>query len=100
MLWWVPEATPEAAVQGYLRGLAGAEDRLQADLPKYLPLWKHCVPAEFQDRDWDFSRFTRGERFVHQPITREEFDEVLQQVERWGLDQYLKGRSFDELVYK
>jgi hypothetical protein len=32
------------------------------------------------------------------PIPREEFTEVLDQVKRWGLDLYLKGRSFDNLV--
>jgi hypothetical protein len=63
-------------------------------------LWKECVPAEFQDREWDFSRFSRGERFVYKPIQREEFEEVLRQVERWGLDDYLKDRSFDSLVYR
>jgi NitT/TauT family transport system substrate-binding protein len=99
-LWWVPEAAPETAVRGYLRALDRAEQALAADLPKYLPLWKHCVPPEFQDREWDFTRFGRGERFVYQPITREEFDEVLEQVQRWGLDQYLKDRSFDNLVYR
>jgi hypothetical protein len=99
-LWWVPRGAPAAGVTGYLRALDHAERALQADLPKYLPLWKHCVPPEFQDRPWDFSRFTRGERFVYQPIAREEFDEVLAQVERWGLDEYLKDRSFDNLVYR
>jgi len=99
-LWWVPESTENTAVRGYLRGLDRAEQVLEADLRKYLPLWKHCVPPEFQDRDWDFSRFSRGERFVYQPILREEFNEVMQQVERWGLDQYLKDRSFENLVYR
>jgi NitT/TauT family transport system substrate-binding protein len=99
-LWWVPESAPETAVRGYLRSLDLAERALDADLPKYLPLWKYCVPPEFQDRNWDYRRFSRGERFVYQPITRKEFDEVLQQVERWGLDQYLKDRSFDNLVYR
>jgi NitT/TauT family transport system substrate-binding protein len=99
-LWWVPESAPENAVRGYLRGLDRAERALEADLSKYLPLWKHCVPPEFQDRDWDYARFTRGERFVYQPITREEFDEVFEQVQRWGLDQYLKDRSFEDLVYR
>jgi hypothetical protein len=41
----------------------------------------------------------RGERFVYQPIPRQEFDEVLEQVTRWGLDQFLKDRSFDALRY-
>src|SRR6185369_13055607 len=92
-LWWVPETASETAVRGYLRGLDRAERELEANLAKYLPLWKHCVPPEFQDRDWDYSKFTRGERFVYQPITREEFEGVLDQVGRWGLDQYLKDRS-------
>jgi NitT/TauT family transport system substrate-binding protein len=98
-LWWVPESAAENAVRGYLRGLDRAERALEADLPKYLPLWKECVPAEFQDREWDYNRFSRGERFVYKPIQREEFEEVLQQVERWGLDDYLKDRSFENLVY-
>ena len=49
---------------------------------------------------WDFSRFTRGERFVYQPIPRTEFDEVFQQVKRWGLDDHLKERKFENLVYR
>src|ERR1700675_2166219 len=92
-LWWVPESAPEAGVTGYLRALDRAERALQADLPKYLPLWKHCVPPEFQDREGDYCVFSRGERFVCQPIPREEFDGVFEQVKRWGLDDYLKERS-------
>src|SRR5215813_11871531 len=99
-LWWVPGSAEASAVRGYLRGLDHAERALELDLQKYLPLWKHCIPPEFQNQHWDFSRFSRGERFVHQPILREEFDEVMQQVERWGLDQYLKDRSFENLVYR
>ncbi len=98
-LWWAPREAPRAEVLSYLRGLDRAERVLQSDLARFLPLWKHCVPPDFQDRDWDFSRFTRGERFVYEPITRKEFDEVFAQVERWGLDQYLKDRAFDNLVY-
>jgi hypothetical protein len=48
---------------------------------------------------WDFSKFGRGERFVNTPLPREEFGEVFAQVERWGLDQYLKNRSPDTLAY-
>jgi NitT/TauT family transport system substrate-binding protein len=98
-LWWAPESAPETAVRGYLRALERAERALQTDLPKYLPLWKHSVPPEFQDREWDFSTFTRGERFVSEPITLGEFEEVLRQVERWDLDQYLQERSFEKLVF-
>jgi NitT/TauT family transport system substrate-binding protein len=98
-LWWVPESAPPEGVRGYLRALDRAERALQADLAKYLPLWRHSVPPEFQDRPWDFDRFSRGERFVSRPIPRGEFDEVLEQVQRWGLDQFLKERAFDKLAY-
>jgi NitT/TauT family transport system substrate-binding protein len=100
-LWWVPENAPLEDVRGYLRGLDRAEKALQENLPKYLPLWKHCIPAEFENvHPWDFSRFSRGEHFVYQPIPKREFDETLEQVERWNLDQYLKERSFEKLVYR
>jgi NitT/TauT family transport system substrate-binding protein len=99
-LWWVPETAADDAVRGYLRALDRAERLLEADLARYLPLWKQCVPPEFENHDWDYGKFTRGERFVYQPISREEFDSVLEQVERWGLDQYLKDRSFESLVYR
>lgn len=100
-LWWVPETAEMEGVRAYLRGLARAEEALQADLPKYLHLWKIAIPAEFQDvHPWDFRRFSRGERFVYQPLPRSEFDDILQQVQRWGLDDYLKERSFEKLTYR
>ena len=97
-LWWVPENSPSEVVSSYLRALDRAERALEADLPKYLPLWKYAVPPEFGAREWNFSRFGRGERFVYEPISREEFNEVFDQVKRWGLDQHLKERSFESLA--
>ena len=98
-LWWSPANAAPDVVRGYLNALQRAEEALEADLPKYLPLWKISVPAEFENlRPWDFSRFTRGEKFVYEPLPREEFDDTLAQVERWGLDQHLKERDFDRLV--
>jgi ABC-type nitrate/sulfonate/bicarbonate transport system substrate-binding protein len=100
-LWWVPETAPIEDVRAYLRGLDRAEKALNSNLEKYLPLWKKAIPPEFQNAHrWDYSRFTRGERFVYQPIPRKEFDETLEQVKRWNLDQYLKERSFENLVYR
>src|SRR5262249_15999953 len=85
---------------GYLRALDRAEAALDADLAKYLPLWKLAVPAEFENHHpWDFSKFGRGERFVYETIPRAEFDEVMDQVKRWGLDQYLKDRNYEKLSY-
>lgn len=99
-LWWVPENAAPGVVRGYLNALQRAEEALEADLPKYLPLWQIAIPAEFEKlHPWDFSKFTRGERFVYKPIPREEFDDTLAQVKRWGLDQHLKETSFDRLVH-
>ena len=59
------------------------------------------MPPEFKDaHKWDYSQFTRGERFVYQPIPQREFDETLEQVKRWDLDQFLKERTFEKLVYR
>lgn len=97
-IWWVPGDMPAAVLTKYLTALNRAEQALQADLPKYLPLWRQSVPPEFQGTNWDYSKFTRGERFVYEPIPREEFNEVMKQVERWGLDQHLKERKFENLI--
>jgi hypothetical protein len=100
-LWWVPENAPLEDVRAYLRGLDRAEKALQSNLAKYLPLWKNCIPPDFEGMyAWDFGKFTRGERFVYQPIPQSEFDQTLEQVKRWNLDQYLKEKSFEKLVYR
>jgi hypothetical protein len=99
-LWWVPANAAPGGVRGYLNALQRAEEALEADLPKYLPLWQTSIPAEFENaHPWDFSKFTRGERFVYKPLPREEFDDTLAQVKRWGLDQHLKETSFDKIVH-
>ena len=80
-LWWVPENAPLEDVRAYLRGLDRAEKALNQNLAKYLPLWKNCIPPDFENvHRWDFSKFTRGERFVYQPIPQSEFDQTLEQV--------------------
>ena len=100
-LWWVPETAELDDVRAYLRGLDRAEKVLNSNLQKYLPLWEKCIPPEFKDaHKWDFARFTRGERFVFKTIPRTEFDDTLAQVKRWGLDDHMKERSFEKLVYR
>jgi NitT/TauT family transport system substrate-binding protein len=100
-VWWVPEHAAPEVVHGTMRALNRAEQALQADLAKYLPLWKLAVPPEFENfHSWDFTKFGRGERFVDQPLPREDFDEVFAQVQRWGLDQYLKDREPQTLSYR
>jgi hypothetical protein len=98
-LWWVPEGASAEVVTGYLRALDRAEQAMDGDLEKYLPLWKLAVPAEFENTHaWDFNRFGRGERFVYRMLPHSEFDEVMAQVKRWGLDQYLKDTRFESLA--
>jgi hypothetical protein len=84
-----------------MRALNRAEQALNIDLAKYLPLWRFAVPPEFENyHSWDFTKFGRGERFVNQPLPREDFDAVFAQVQRWGLDQYLKDREPETLSYR
>jgi NitT/TauT family transport system substrate-binding protein len=97
-IWWVPDDMPTDVLRKYLRALDRAEDALEANLQKFLPLWNLAIPPEFQDRRWDFSKFSRGERFVYKPVPKEEFEEVMQQVTRWGLDQHLRERQFEKLI--
>jgi NitT/TauT family transport system substrate-binding protein len=98
-LWWVPDGFDPAATKGFLRALDRAEKALDADPAKYMPLWKLAVPADFENyHKWDFSKFGRGERFVYKTIPHSEFDEVMDQVKRWKLDDFLKDRTFEGLA--
>jgi hypothetical protein len=98
-LWWVPDGFPPEATKAYLRALDRAEKAMDADLPKYLPLWKLAVPAEFENyHKWDFSKFGRGERFVYKTLPHSEFNEVMDQVKRWDLAQFLKDKSYEGLA--
>ena len=97
-LWWVPDGFDPQTTAAFLRALDRAEKAMDADPAKYMPLWKLAVPAEFESyHPWDFSKFGRGERFVYKTIPNSEFDEVMDQVKRWNLDQFLKDRSFEKL---
>jgi len=98
-LWWVDERTPPAVLKAYFRALQRAEEAIVANTAKYLPLWRHSNPPEFANQKWDYSKFSRGERFINKPIPRAEFDELMKQVERWGLDNYFEARNFDQLAY-
>jgi NitT/TauT family transport system substrate-binding protein len=99
-LWWVPETASPETVRAYLNALDRAEKAMDADLQRYLPLWKHAVPADFQEyHAWDFSKFGRGERFVYEMLPREEFTDILHMVERWGLDDFMKERRMEKLVH-
>lgn len=97
-LWVVPSTADRALMDAYFRVLERADADLATDPASCLPLWHYSVPAEFQNRAWDFSRFDVGERFYYAPLDRAEFDEILQAAQRWGLDDYMQVRSFEELA--
>ena len=98
-LWWVPDGAAPAVVRAYLNALQRAEEALDKDVEKFLPLWKLAVPAEFESHHaWDFAKFGRGERFVYKAIPQSEFDDTMAQVKRWELDQFLKERDFGRLT--
>jgi NitT/TauT family transport system substrate-binding protein len=99
-LWWVPQSSPPEVVHGYMRALKRAEQALEADLPRYLPLWKLAVPSEFEDvHAWDFSKFGRGERYIDEPLPKDDFGAVFEQVQRWKLDDFLKEKRPEQLAY-
>ena len=56
------------------------------------------MPSEFKSHPWDYNRFDLGERFFYQPLPRAEFDEIVQQVERRGLDDFMAEKAFDSLA--
>jgi NitT/TauT family transport system substrate-binding protein len=97
-LWVVPPAADRALVDAYFRVLQRADADLERDPAGCLPLWRSSIPAEFQDRQWDFARFDIGERFFYAPLGRDEFAELLAAAQRWGLDDYMRSRTFDELA--
>src|SRR6476619_1904211 len=43
-LWWVPDRTAPETLRAYLNALDRAEKAMDADIEKYLPLWKMAVP--------------------------------------------------------
>jgi len=99
-LWWVPETASPQVVRAYLNALDRAEKAMDANPQKYLPLWKNAIPAEFENyHAWDFAKFGRGERFIYRMLPREEFDDILAMVKRWGLDDFMNERRMEKLVY-
>ena len=97
-LWWTPPAMDPELLEAYFRVLDRAEADLQRDAARYLPLWRYSIPPEFEDRHWDYSRFHEGEHFVHQPFPMDKYRELLDQMERWGLDDVMEDKTFEHLV--
>ena len=97
-LWVVPTDADRDVLAGYFHILHRADEDLDRDPASCLPLWRNSIPAEFQDRRWDFARFNVGERFHYLPVAQAEFGELLSAAERWGLDDYMQSKVFEELA--
>jgi NitT/TauT family transport system substrate-binding protein len=97
-LWWVDDRHDRALLDAFFRVLQRADQELARDPASCLPLWHYSVPPEFKDHPWDYSRFDLGERFHYEPLPRAEYEEIVQQVERWGLDDHMVEKSFDSLA--
>lgn len=97
-LWVVPPELDRATLDSYFKVLQQADADLERDPASCLPLWRNSIPEEFKDRHWDFTRFDPGERFFYEPLSRGEFDELVEASHRWGLDDYMASRSFEDLA--
>jgi hypothetical protein len=97
-IWVVPPTADRALVDAYFHVLQRADADLDLDPASCLPLWRNSIPTEFLESQWDFAKFDIGERFFYAPVGREEFDELLQAAQRWGLDDFMHSRTFDELA--
>jgi NitT/TauT family transport system substrate-binding protein len=97
-LWQAPSQGDRAMLDAYFRVLQRADADLDTDPASCLQLWHYSIPAEFKDHPWDFSRFDVGERFFYAPLPRKEFDQILNDVERWGLDDHMQQKAFEELA--
>jgi len=97
-LWWTPPAMDSELLSAYFRVLARAEQDLQRDAKHYLPLWHYSIPAEFAGRNWEYSRFHEGEHFVYERFPMDKYEEVVAQMERWGLDDVMDDKTYDHLV--
>jgi len=97
-LWVVPADFDSASLEAYFEVLERADADLDRDPASCLPLWHYSIPPEFQENGWDYSLFDPGERFFHQPLPRAEFDRLLSEAERWGLDDQMQSKAFDDLA--
>ena len=97
-LWWVDERSDADVLRRYFTALARAEEALDRDLTKYLPLWHKCIPPEFKDRTWRVERWGPGERFVFARYPEEKLQEVLDAINRWGMGAKMTEQNLDRLA--
>jgi NitT/TauT family transport system substrate-binding protein len=99
-LWWVNDKTADPdSMERYLRAMDRAEEVLEIDLDRYLPLWEQSTSASLKKHNFDYAAFGRGERFVRGPLGHEAFEKLIAQSNRWGLDNHVTERSYEKLVF-
>jgi len=97
-LWWVDERSDPDVLRRYFTALARAEQALDRDLARYLPLWHKCIPREFKDRPWRVETWGAGERFVFARYPEEKLREVLDAINRWGMGTKMADQNLDRLA--
>ena len=97
-LWWVDERSDPDVLRRYFTALGRAEEALDRDLPKYLPLWHKCIPPEYKDRTWRVETWGPGERFVFARYPEEKLREVLDAINRWGMGAKMAEQNLDRLA--
>jgi hypothetical protein len=96
-LFWVSPGIPAGARQAYFEALRRADELLRSGPARYLPLWRHNLPAEFATQEHDWSRFGLGELLVFERYPESTYEETLAFARRWGLDKNVTNREFAAL---
>lgn len=99
-LWWINDTVADAdRMERYLRAMERAEHALASNLERYLHLWEYSTSNDLKAYDWRYGEFGRGERFVREALPPVEFERLLEQSHRWGLDNHVSERVYDNLLY-
>src|SRR5262249_11052929 len=97
-LWWVDETSDRDVLRRYFTALARADEALDRDRARYLPLWKQCIPPELADRPWRLDRWGDGERFVVAADPPDKLAEVMAAINRWGMGREMQVTELDQLA--
>ena len=97
-LWWVPEDYDPAVLRRYFTALDKAEQALTRNFKKYLPLWRKSISPEFSEREWRVESWGPGERFAFSPFPKEEYDEVMSAIDRWGMGVHMQDKNYDNIA--
>ena len=100
-LWWVPENSPPEVVHGYMRALDRAEQALRGGSREISAAVEARSSGGIRELPPLGLQQIRPRRALRQQAAAEarSSTKCSHQVERWGLDQYLKDKNPDTLSY-